>query len=88
MPYFVAIFEMVDREKDKEILDVHIDFLNQNIEKGNIYAKGPFMDHTGGLVIYKMDSFDEAKALAESDPVIVEGTRKMTFKQWKSTFPE
>jgi len=88
MPYFVAVFEMVDREKDKEILDVHIDFLNQNIEKGNIYAKGPFMDHTGGLVIYKMDSFDEAHALAQSDPVIVEGTRKMMFKQWKSTFPE
>ncbi len=88
MPYFVAIFEMVDREKDKEILDVHIDFLNQNIKKGNIYAKGPFMDHTGGLVIYKMDSYDEAKTLAESDPVIAQGTRKMTFKQWKSTFPE
>ena len=88
MPYFVAVFEMVDREKDKEILDVHIDFLNQNIKKGNIYAKGPFMDHTGGLVIYKMNSFEEAKALAESDPVIVEGTRKMMFKQWKSTFPE
>lgn len=88
MPYFVAVFEMVDREKDKEILDVHIDFLNKNIEAGNIYAKGPFMDHTGGLVIYKMDSYDEAKALAESDPVIVHGTRNMMFKQWKSTFPE
>lgn len=88
MPYFVAVFEMVDRDKDKEILDIHIDFLNKNIETGNIYAKGPFMDHTGGLVIYKMDSYEEAKTLAESDPVIVEGTRKMLFKQWKSTFPE
>ncbi len=88
MPYFVAVFEMVNKEKDKEILDVHIDFLNKNIEAGNIYAKGPFMDHTGGLVIYKMDSLEEAQALAESDPVIVEGTRKMMFKQWKSTFPE
>jgi len=88
MPYFVAIFEMVNKEKDKEILDVHIDFLNKNIEAGNIYAKGPFMDHTGGLVIYKMDTYEKAKTLAESDPVIIEGTRKMTFKQWKSTFPE
>ncbi len=34
------------------------------------------MDHTGGLVIYKMDSYDEAKTLAESDPVIAQGTRK------------
>lgn len=88
MPYFVAIFEMVDREKDKEILDIHIDFLNKNMKSGNIYAKGPFLDHTGGLVIYKMNSFDEAKKLAESDPVIANGTRKLTLKEWKSTFPE
>ncbi len=39
MPYFVAIFEMVDREKDKEILDVHIDFLNQNIKKKGTFTR-------------------------------------------------
>ncbi len=88
MPYFVAVFEMINPEKDKEILDVHIDFLNKNMEAGNIYAKGPFTDHSGGLVIYKMESFEQAKALAESDPVIVNATRKMTFKQWRSTLPE
>jgi hypothetical protein len=88
MPYFVAVFEMLNPEKDKEILDVHIDFLNENMEAGNIYAKGPFMDHSGGLVIYKMQSFEQAKALAESDPVIVNGTRKMTFKQWRTTLDE
>lgn len=88
MPYFAAIFEMKDKEKDKEILDVHIAFLNKQIEAGNIFAKGPFMDHSGGLVLYKMDSYEEAKKLAESDPVIVHGTRKMLFKEWKSTLPE
>ncbi len=88
MPYFVAVFEMMNPDKDKEILDVHIDFLNKNMKAGNIFAKGPFTDHSGGLVIYKMDTFEEAKALAESDPVILHGTRTMTFKQWKSTLPE
>jgi len=88
MPYFVALFEMIDKDKDKEILDVHINFLNENIKKGNIFAKGPFMDHSGGLVIYKMNSYEEAEALAKSDPVIVKGTRKLTFKAWKTTLPE
>ncbi|BEP29420.1 YciI family protein [Helicovermis profundi] len=88
MPYYVGIFEMLDKNKDKEILDIHIDFLNKNIEKGNIYAKGPFLDHSGGLVIYKMNSFEEAKKLAESDPAIVNKTRKLIFKEWKSTFSD
>ncbi|WP_430882940.1 YciI family protein [Fusibacter sp. JL216-2] len=88
MPYFVALFEMIDKDKDKDILDVHIDFLNENIKKGNIFAKGPFMDHSGGLVIYKMKTFEEAECLAKSDPVIVNNTRKLIFKEWKTTLPE
>ncbi len=41
MPYFVALFEMIDKDKDKDILDVHIDFLNENIKKRKYFCKRP-----------------------------------------------
>ncbi|WP_425446767.1 YciI family protein [Dethiothermospora halolimnae] len=84
MILYAAILEMVDLKKDKEHLDIHIDYLNKNIEAGNIFAKGPFTDHSGGLVIYKANSFEEAKELVENDPAIKHGTRRYTLKEWKS----
>ncbi|ABR46761.1 conserved hypothetical protein [Alkaliphilus metalliredigens QYMF] len=88
MPYFVAILEILDPEKDAQILDIHKAYLQKYIAEGKIFAKGPFTDHTGGLIIYQTNSYEEAKTLAENDPVIKENTRKMIFKQWKSTLPE
>ena len=85
MPYFVAMLETIDKVKDAEILEAHKAYLQKYIDEGKIFAKGPFTDHTGGLVIYKADSYAEALSLAEKDPVIIENTRKMTFKEWRST---
>lgn len=88
MPYYIAFLETIDSKKDAEILDVHRAYLQKYIDEGSIFAKGPFTDHTGGLIIYKADSYEEAKTIADNDPVIKENTRKMTFKEWKSTLKE
>ncbi|WP_352419079.1 YciI family protein [Proteiniborus sp.] len=84
MILYAAIMETIDPKKDAEILDVHKAYLQKYIDEGKIYAKGPFTDHSGGLVIYKVDSFEEAKKLAENDPAILEKSRKLTLKEWRS----
>lgn len=84
MILYAALLETVDPKKDKEILDVHIEYLNTLIHEGKIFAKGPFTDHSGGLVIYKADSYEEAKKMAENDPAVLEGSRKLTLKEWRS----
>lgn len=88
MAYYVAILETIDKEKDKEILAVHKEYLQKYIDEGKIFAKGPFTDHSGGLIIYKAGSFEEAKELAENDPVVKENSRLLTLKEWKSTLSE
>lgn len=85
LKYFVAILETIDPEKDKEILAVHKEYLQKYIDEGKIFAKGPFTDHSGGLIIYKVESYEEAKTLAENDPVVLENSRKLTLKEWKSS---
>ena len=85
MILYVAILETIDSRNDNEMLDIHKAYLQKHIDEGNIYAKGPFTDHTGGLVIYKADSFEAAKELAENDPAVLQGYRKLILKEWKST---
>ncbi len=88
MPFFAAIMETIDPDKDAEILEEHKAYLQHHIDIGNIFAKGPFTDHSGGLIILKTDSFETAQSIMDNDPVSVNHTRKITLKQWKSTLTE
>ena len=84
MIFYVALLEMLDKEKDEQILEIHKAYLQEHIKNGNIYGKGPFTDHSGGMVIYKAASFEEAMELATNDPAVLQGTRKLTLKEWHS----
>lgn len=88
MPYFVALMETIDPVKDAEILESHKAYLSEQISKGTIFAKGPFVDHSGGLILFKTESFEAAKAIMDQDPVVLCQTRKITLKEWRSTLPE
>lgn len=85
MILYAAILETINPEKDAEVLDIHKAYLAEYIEKGKIYAKGPFMDHSGGLIIYNVSNREEAIEIIEGDPVIKENSRKYVLKEWKST---
>ncbi len=88
MPYYIAYLEMIDSKKDEEVLAEHKAYLQKYLEEGTIYAKGPFSDHSGGLIVYKTETEGEALDIANNDPVVREGSRKMIFKAWKSTLPK
>lgn len=85
MPFFAAIMETIDPAKDAEILEEHKAYLQHHIDIGNIFAKGPFTDHSGGLIILKTDCLETAQAVMDNDPVSVNHTRRITLKQWKTT---
>lgn len=84
MILYAAILETIDAKKDSEILDIHKAYLQNLIDEGKIYAKGPFTDHSGGLVIYKAKSYEEAKEMAEKDPAILQKSRSLILKEWLS----
>lgn len=83
---YAAILKMIDPVKDAEILEEHIEYLNKHIASGKIFAKGPFLDHSGGLVIFETENMEEAKQLIDNDPVIINNTRTYELKEWRSTF--
>ena len=81
---YAAILKMIDPVKDAEILEEHIEYLNKYIANGKIFAKGPFLDHSGGLVIFQTENIEAAKQLIDNDPVIILNTRTYELKEWKS----
>ena len=85
MILYAAFLETVDKEKDAEVLSEHLEYLYGLLDAGKVYAKGPFTDHSGGLIIYNASSLEEAKEWIEKDPVVRDGARKYILKEWKST---
>jgi hypothetical protein len=82
MAYYAAILHMVDPEKNKIYRPQHLAYLENLDKEGKIFARGPFADGAGGLVVYIADSLEEAKKLAENDPYVIEGVRRLELHEW------
>lgn len=83
MNYYAALLHMINPEKNKATLPRHIDYLDRLDARGKIFARGPFSDGTGGLVVYIADSYEEALEMAEGDPHVIENVRRLELKEWK-----
>lgn len=83
MRYYAAMLHMLDLEKNKKILPYHIEYLNKLDQQGKIWGRGPFSDKSGGMVIYIAENLEEAKYMAENDPHVLEGVRRLELKEWE-----
>jgi len=88
MKYFAVISHMVDVEKNNFYRDEHLNYLKELGVEGKVFAKGKFIDGTGGLVIFKGDSEESIKLLVENDPFIVHGARTYEIHEWNMTLIE
>lgn len=83
MGYYAALLHMIDVQKNEETRPAHIKYLEELDKQGKIYARGPFSDQSGGLVVYIADTFEEALSLAEQDPHVAQKSRRLELKQWQ-----
>jgi len=83
MAFFAAFLKMADPEKSASFRPLHREFLEAREKEGKIFARGRFSDDTGGLVVYVADSLDEAMAIAQGDPYIVNGARSLEMHPWE-----
>ncbi|MFB9758692.1 MULTISPECIES: YciI family protein [Bacillaceae] len=83
MPYYAAILHMVDEEKNQKVLPYHIEYLDRLDQQGKIFSRGPFLDGSGGMVVYIAGTLEEARHMAENDPHVVNGVRRLELKEWQ-----
>jgi uncharacterized protein YciI len=57
----------------EQALGNHGRYLQEQMTKGALQLAGPFLDDSGGLVLYNAKDEPEARAIAEHDPGVVAG---------------
>jgi len=69
-------------------LPAHLAYQQSLEQSGNLALAGPLSDASGeqmqgtGLIIYRAESMEAAKALADADPMHSTGTRTYTLRKW------
>ncbi len=86
---FVALSTPAKAPEDvKANLPAHLAYQAELEESGALAFAGPMSDDTGelmqgmGMIIYRADSIETARKLAESDPMHQSGARTFTLRRW------
>ena len=72
----------------KKVLPDHLAYQQIQESKGALAFAGPMSDLSGeqmqgmGLIVYRAESFETAKQLADADPMHSTGTRTYTLRRW------
>ncbi len=75
-------------EMVKAVLPEHLAYQAQLEQAGALAFAGPLSDESGehmegtGMIIYRAASLEEAKSLANADPMHAQGLRTYTLRRW------
>ncbi len=77
-----------DPEAVKAALPDHLAYQREMEDQGRLVLAGPISDATGdemqgnGMIVYRAASMEEARAMAEADPMHAQGARSFTLRKW------
>lgn len=88
MKYFAVLLPMKDADKSREFRPQHLAFLEKMRNSGQVAANGKFADGSGGLVIYRAESFEACEALVKTDPYVMKGARQYKIFEWEAVWAD
>lgn len=82
---FAAIIEYTsDSEKISRARPVHRDYLQGLKRNGNVAIAGPFLDDSGGILVYEAETAEEVDKMIRDDPFFKEGVFvSWVLRAWK-----
>ena len=71
----------------------HVEYMSTFMAGNKLVMGGPFLDNSGGMMICKAESLEEAQSWAENDPTVKKGMLSVEVRPWLSvmstvSFPE
>ena len=70
------------------VLPAHLEYQKEMEAEGKLFLAGPLSDEAGdnmsggGLIIYRAASMEDARALADADPMHAQGKRTYKLLKW------
>lgn len=88
MKHFAVFLRMKDAALSQQFRAQHLSFLDDRRGEGLLHANGRFVDGSGGLVIYRAETFEEVEAWVKRDPYVVFGARDYEIHEWDIVIAE
>ncbi|MFQ5981552.1 MAG: YciI family protein [Candidatus Heimdallarchaeota archaeon] len=87
MKTYIAWQVVKDASLIDKFLSAHLDHLETLKKDGRLLMSGPFVipEKSGGMLIFKADSFETAKKIVESDPFIANDAEDYDLRQLELT---
>lgn len=82
MKLYLAVLEVVDQEQNKTYKTDHNEYVDKKVKESKIAFCGPFLDGSGGAIVYIANSYEEAYELASSDPLVSKNARSLKLQEW------
>lgn len=88
MELYVVQSTPVDPARLPEVLPDHLAYQKDMEAHGVLVMAGPVSDETGtqmqgaGMIVYRAESLDAARLIADADPMHREGVRAFTIRKW------
>lgn len=83
MAWFVKIERgIVDKTTFDQFVPAHREFVAHLVEEGYCARSGYWRNDSGGMLLFKAESFSEAKALIAQDPLIENGCVEYDLREW------
>ena len=60
----------------------HVQYMATFLEQKKLVMGGPFLDNSGGMMIYNCETIEEAQKIANDDPTVKSGLLNVEVKQW------
>ena len=86
--YVAVSTPVMGPEAVREVLPDHLAYLQSLEREGRIMFAGPLSDESGdtmegvGMLVLRAASLEEARELAENDPMHVTGARSYSLRRW------
>ena len=69
---------------DPAAIEPHSAFLDALRARGQLQLAGPFGDSSGGAYLLLADSFEDARAIARTDPVHATDSSEVVVYEWNA----
>jgi len=84
---FVAIRTPVNAAKGGELLASHLQWAIDAERRGELFMSGPFLGgaapgQLGGMTLIRAGTENEARAIMNSDPFIIDGVYEFELREW------
>jgi uncharacterized protein YciI len=63
-------------------VEEHVGYMASFLESGRLAIGGPFLDNSGGMMVFRAENQEEAETTANADPAVKKGLLKVTVKPW------